>query len=156
MQLSEILTTSCTRCDVTITSKKRILEKICQLAANQVNNIDQDELLESLLDREKMGSTGIGNGIAIPHGRLPNANKAVAVLITTKQAIDFDAIDNREVDIFIALFVPENSCQEHLNTLQNIARLFSDKKMLKQVRKCNDDQTLYNLIQQTSEFTLAI
>jgi len=150
MQLSEILTTSCTRCHVAITSKKRILEKICQLAAIHVSDIEQDGLLESLLDREKMGSTGIGNGIAIPHGRLPNSSKAVAVLITTEKAIDFDAIDNREVDIFVALFVPENSCQEHLNTLQNIAKLFSDKKTIKQVRKCNDDQTLYNLIQQAS------
>jgi len=150
MQLSEILTTSCTSCDVAVTSKKRILEKICQLAANQVSDIEEDELLESLLDREKMGSTGIGNGIAIPHGRLPNANKAVAVLITTEQTIDFDAIDNREVDIFVALFVPENSCKEHLDTLQSIAKLFSDKKMLKQVRKCNDNQALYNLIQQAS------
>ena len=150
MQLSEILTTSCTRCHVAVTSKKRILEKICQLAAIHVSEIEQDELLESLLDREKMGSTGIGNGIAIPHGRLPNSSKAVAVLITTEKAIDFDAIDNREVDIFVALFVPENSCQEHLNTLQNIARLFSDKKIIKQVRKCNDDQALYNLIQQAS------
>ena len=150
MQLSEILTTSCTRCHVAVTSKKRILEKICQLAAIHVSDIEQYELLESLLDREKMGSTGIGNGIAIPHGRLPNSSKAVAVLVTTEKAIDFDAIDNREVDIFVALFVPENSCQEHLNTLQNIAKLFSDKKIIKQVRKCNDNQALYNLIQQAS------
>ena len=150
MQLSEILTTSGTSCAVAVTSKKRILEIICQIAAIQITDMDQDELLESLLDREKMGSTGIGNGIAIPHGRLPNTSKAVAVLITTKQAIDFDAIDNRDVDIFVALFVPENSCQEHLDTLQNIAKLFSDKKMIKQVRKCNDNQALYNLIQQAS------
>ncbi len=150
MHLSEILTTSCTSCDVAVTSKKRILEKICQLAANQVTEIEQDELLESLLDREKMGSTGIGNGIAIPHGRLPNASKAIAVLITTEKTIDFDAIDNREVDIFVALFVPEDSCKEHLDTLQSIAKLFSDKKVLKQVRKCSDDQTLFNLIQQAS------
>jgi PTS system nitrogen regulatory IIA component len=150
MQLSEILTTSCTRCRVAVTSKKRLLEKICQLAAIHVSELEHDELLESLLDREKMGSTGIGNGIAIPHGRLPNSSKAVAVLITTDKAIDFEAIDNREVDVFVALFVPENSCQEHLNTLQNIAKLFSDKKTIKQVRKCNDNQALYDLIQQAS------
>ena len=150
MQLSEILTTSCTSCTVAVTSKKRILERICQLAAIQITDIEQDELLESLLNREKMGSTGIGNGIAIPHGRLPNSSKAVAVLITTEKAIDFDAIDNRDVDIFVALFVPENSCKEHLDTLQSIAKLFSDKKMIKQVRKCRDNQALYNLIQQAS------
>ncbi|WP_019027278.1 PTS IIA-like nitrogen regulatory protein PtsN [Colwellia piezophila] len=150
MQLSEILTTSCTRCDETVSSKKRVLETISQLAANQLPDFEPYQLLESLLAREKVGSTGIGNGIAIPHGRLPNASKAVAVLITLEKAIDFDAIDNRDVDIFVALFVPEHSCQEHLNTLQNIAKLFSDKKMLKQVRKCHDTLALYNLIQQAS------
>lgn len=150
MQLTEILTDSCTRCNIAVSSKKRVLEKICQLAVEQLPEIDEAELLMSLLDREKMGSTGIGNGIAIPHGRLPDASKVVAVLVTTEEAIDFDAIDNRDVDVFIALFVPENSCQEHLDTLQNIAKLFSDKKIIKQVRRCNDNQSLYNLIQQAS------
>jgi len=97
-----------------------------------------------------MGCTGIVKGIAIPHVLFPNSIKAVAVLVTTEKAIDFDAIDNRDVDIFVALFVPENSCKEHLDTLQSIAKLFSDKKMIKQVRKCRDNQALYNLIQQAS------
>ena len=146
MQLSEILTTSCTSCDVAVTSKKRILEKICQLAANQITDIEQDELLESLLDREKMGSTGIGNGIAIPHGRLSNTSQVIAVLLTSEKAVEFDAIDNRNVDIIIALFVPEDSCQQHLDTLQCIAQIFSDKKIAKQVRKCKNSQELFNII----------
>ncbi|GAA0811781.1 PTS IIA-like nitrogen regulatory protein PtsN [Colwellia sp. D2M02] len=150
MKLSEILTLDCTLCAIKTTSKKRILEEICQLAANKVTELDQDELLDSLLDREKMGSTGIGNGIAIPHGRLPNSSKAVAVLVTTENAIDFDAIDNRSVDVFISLFVPEDSCQEHLNTLQSIAKLFSDKKVIKNVRKCTSNQELFDVIQQAS------
>lgn len=150
MKLSNILTLDCILCGVSVNSKKRLLEKICELAVTQVTGIEEDELLESLLDREKMGSTGIGNGIAIPHGRIPNSNKAIAVLITTDHAIDFDAIDSRDVDIFISLFVPQDSCQEHLDTLQNIAKLFSDKKIIKQVRKCTDKQSLYELIQQSS------
>ncbi len=150
MKLQEILTLDCTSCAVPATSKKRILEQICQLAANEVGKIDASDLLDSLLDREKMGSTGIGNGIAIPHGRLPDSHKAVAVLITTEQAIDFDAIDNRDVDVFISLFVPENSCQEHLETLQSIAKLFSNKSTIKQVRKCSNDKQLFDLIKQAS------
>ena len=150
MKLSEILTLECTLCAVTTTSKKRILEEICQVAASQITDMDQGELLDSLLDRENMGSTGIGNGIAIPHGRLPNSSKAIAVLVTTENAIDFDAIDNRNVDVFISLFVPEDSCQEHLNTLQSIAKLFSDKHMIKNVRKCQTQQELFDVIQQAS------
>ncbi|NQY87075.1 MAG: PTS sugar transporter subunit IIA [Colwellia sp.] len=149
MTLQDILTLDCTQCAVPASSKKRILEQICLLAAEKIGSSASD-LLESILNREKMGSTGIGNGIAIPHGRLSNTDKAMAVLLTTEQAIDFDAIDNKAVDIFICLFVPQNSTQEHLNTLQSIAKLFSDRKTAKQVRKCTNNQQLFNFIQQTN------
>lgn len=148
MTLQDILTLDCTRCAVPASSKKRILEQICLIAAEKMSNCSASELLESILNREKMGSTGIGNGIAIPHGRLNNTDKAMAVLLTTEKAIDFDAIDNKSVDIFICLFVPKNSTQEHLNTLQSIAQLFSDRKTAKQARKCTNNQELFNLIQQ--------
>ncbi len=148
MRLQDILTLDCTKCAVPTSSKKRILEQICLLAAEKMGSCNASNLLESILNREKMGSTGIGNGIAIPHGRLNNTDKAMAVLLTTEKAIDFDAIDNQAVDIFICLFVPQNSTQEHLNTLQNIAQLFSDRKTAKQVRKCTNNLQLFNLIQQ--------
>lgn len=148
MTLQDILTLDCTQCAVPASSKKRILEQICLIAAEKMGNCSASELLESILNREKMGSTGIGNGIAIPHGRLNNTDKAMAVLLTTEKAIDFDAIDNKSVDIFICLFVPKNSTQEHLNTLQSIAQLFSDRKTAKQARKCTNNQELFNLIQQ--------
>ncbi len=150
MTLQDILTLDCTLCAVPAISKKRILEQICLLAAEKIGDCDESDLLESILNREKMGSTGIGNGIAIPHGRLSNTDKAMAVLLTTDTAIDFDAIDNKPVDIFICLFVPENSNQQHLNTLQSIAQLFSDRKTVKQVRKCTSNQQLFSFIQQTN------
>lgn len=150
MTLQDILTLDCTQCAVPVHSKKRLLEQICLLAAKQLGTANSTDLLDSLLDREKMGSTGIGNGIAIPHGRLNNTDKAIAVFLTTQQAIDFDAIDNQPVDIFICLFVPENSTQEHLETLQSIAKLFSDRKTAKQVRKCVNQQEMFNLIQQAT------
>jgi len=150
MTLQDILTLDCTQCAVPASSKKRILEKICQLAANELPDSMPSDLLDSLLYREKMGSTGIGNGIAIPHGRLSCTDKAIAVFLTTQQAIDFDAIDNKPVDIFICLFVPENNTQEHLETLQSIAKLFSDRKTAKQVRKCTNKQEMFNLFQQSN------
>ena len=153
MTLQDILTLDCTERAVPASSKKRILEQICLLAAEKMGNCSASDLLESILNREKMGSTGIGNGIAIPHGRLSNTNKAMAVLLTTEQAIDFDAIDNKAVDIFICLFVPQDSTQEHLNTLQSIAQLFSDRKTAKQVRKCTNNLQLFNLIQQNQQLT---
>ena len=147
MKLKEILTLDCTLCAVPASSKKRIFDTICQTAANNISELNQHDLLESLMNREQMGSTGIGNGIAIPHGRLAETKQAVAVLITTETAINFDAIDDRPVDIFIALFVPESDCQSHLSTLQDIAQLFNDKQTCKSVRKCQNNEQLFQLIQ---------
>jgi len=149
MKLQDILTLDCTLCAVKGTSKKKLLEIICSTAAKKINNLDTYQLLESLMAREKVGSTGIGNGIAIPHGRLANTSQVVAVLLTSEQAVEFDAIDNRAVDIFIALFVPEESCQKHLETLQSIAQIFSNKQTAKQVRKCQSSQELFNVIKNT-------
>jgi PTS system nitrogen regulatory IIA component len=146
MMLQDILTLDCTLCAVRGTSKKKLLEIICETAAKKINNLDAYQLFESLMSREKVGSTGIGNGIAIPHGRLANTPQVIAVLLTSEQAIEFDAIDNRGVDIFIALFVPEENCQQHLETLQSIAKIFSNKKIAKQVRKCQSSQELFNII----------
>jgi PTS system nitrogen regulatory IIA component len=146
MKLQDILSQDCTLCAVPASSKKRILEKISAIAATKISEISQQELLDSLMQREKLGSTGIGNGIAIPHGRLSKSNQVVAVLMTTDHAIAFDAIDQRPVDIFIALFVPESLCKEHLSTLQSIAKLFSDKSIAKEIRKCTSDQQLFQLV----------
>lgn len=149
MTLQEILTLNCTQCAVSVHSKKRLLEKVCQLAAHELGDFNPSDLLDSLLNREKMGSTGIGNGIAIPHGRLSNSDKSIAVFITTEHAIDFDAIDNKPVDTFICLFVPQDNTQEHLETLQSIAKLLSNRKIAKQIRKCTSKQEMFNIIQQT-------
>ncbi len=148
MKFQTILTPDCTHCAVSGTSKKRILEQLCVTAAEKLSDISQQDLLESLMVRERMGSTGIGGGIAIPHGRLSETSQVICVVLTSAKAINFDAIDNRPVDIFIALFVPEDSCKEHLSTLQSIAQLFSDKQICKDVRNCQTDQELFELIQQ--------
>ena len=150
MKLLELLNLNCTLCAVQATSKKRILEVICDAASTELQDFSTYELLTSLMTREKMGSTGIGNGIAIPHGRLVNSNKTVAIVATTEQAVDFDAIDSRPVDVFIALFVPEQQCQEHLATLQNIAQLFTDKQLCKQIRKSTTSQEIFELIKAAS------
>lgn len=146
MKLQDILTADCTFSHQAIKSKKRILEEICTIAATKISELSHQELLDGLMEREKMGSTGIGNGIAIPHGRLKDSTQVIAVLITTEEPINFDAIDNRPVDIYIGLFVPENCCEEHLSTLQSIAQIFSDKANSKKIRKCSSDDELYQLV----------
>ncbi len=95
-----------------------------------------------------MGSTGIGNGIAIPHGRLECITRPIAAFIKCDQSIEFDALDKKPVDLLFALIVPADQCEQHLSTLAAMAEKLSDKQMLKQLRKIDDDQQLYQVITQ--------
>ncbi|MDD9197067.1 PTS IIA-like nitrogen regulatory protein PtsN [Aliivibrio sp. S3MY1] len=144
MQLSTILSLDCTKSAVQCTSKKRALELISEIAAPHIGQNPQ-ELFESLLNREKMGSTGIGNGIAIPHGRIFNCENAVAVLLQCQEPIEFDAIDNRPVDVLFALLVPDEQCKLHLKTLSCVAEKLNDKQVLRQLRHAENDQELYQI-----------
>ena len=146
MDIHNILSLDCTVCAVEGTSKKRILEIISQIAAERLEKIDQATILNSLSCRERMGSTGIGNGIALPHGRLANLEKVTAVLITSNPSVAFDAIDNQPVDIFFAILVPEGQTDGHLQTLATIAAKLNDKDIIKAIRGAADDTALYQAI----------
>lgn len=145
MQLSEVLSLDCTKSAVQCTSKKRALEIISEIAA-EYSSQNSTELFECMLSREKMGSTGIGNGIAIPHARMTNSDRAIAVLLQCEEPIEFDAIDNRPVDLLFALLVPEEQCKEHLKTLACMAERLNDKQVLKQLRSAQSDQELYDIM----------
>lgn len=147
MELSTILRPECTTC-ATPGSKKKVLELISDLIAAQYPSLSSQEIFESLLTREKMGSTGIGNGIAIPHGRLTNISHPVAVLIKCEEPISFDSIDKQPVDILFALLVPADQCEQHLSTLSAMAQKLNDKLILKQLRKTQDGSELYQVITQ--------
>ncbi|MDN4502013.1 PTS IIA-like nitrogen regulatory protein PtsN [Alteromonadaceae bacterium BrNp21-10] len=146
MEIKNILTPGCTLCAAPDTSKKRILETISQIAHHSQPQLAEDIILESLMSREKLGSTGIGNGIALPHGRLANLNEVVAVLICCEKPLDFDAIDSKPVDIFFAILVPEDQAQGHLQTLATIASKLSDKDVLKRMRQSTTNNDLYEAI----------
>jgi len=145
MQISEVLTLDCTKSAVHCTSKKRALEMISEIAASHTGQ-DATELFECMLSREKMGSTGIGNGIAIPHARMKSSDEAIAVLMQCDEPVEFDSIDNRPVDLLFALLVPDAQCKEHLKTLSCMAEKLNDKKVLKQLRNAQSDQELYSII----------
>ncbi|WED21525.1 PTS IIA-like nitrogen regulatory protein PtsN [Vibrio sp. JC009] len=145
MQISDVLTLDCTKSAVQCTSKKRALELISQIAAQHTGQ-NSTELFECILNREKMGSTGIGNGIAIPHARMFTSGEAIAVLIQCEEPIDFDAIDNKPVDLLFALLVPDAQCKEHLKTLACMAERLNDKQTLKLLRNAESDEELYNIM----------
>ncbi|CZF78372.1 MULTISPECIES: PTS IIA-like nitrogen regulatory protein PtsN [Grimontia] len=145
MELKDVLKLDCTKSAVLCSSKKRALEVISELAASQLDQNPQ-KLFECMLGREKMGSTGIGNGIAIPHGRIFNSDHAVGVLVKCAEPIEFDAIDNQPVDLLFALLVPDDQCKEHLKTLSLIAQKLGDKQICRQLRHASSDQELYDII----------
>jgi PTS system nitrogen regulatory IIA component len=146
MEIKDILHPDCTLCAVQGTSKKRILELISQIANQYLIDIDQATILSSLTCREKMGSTGIGNGIALPHGRLQDLENVLAIVVTSEKPIDYDAVDNAPVDIFFAILVPENKASEHLGTLSAIATKLNNKDTLSRMRKATTDQELFEAI----------
>jgi PTS system nitrogen regulatory IIA component len=144
MDLATILSEDSTRCAVPVKSKKRVLELISELVVKQLPQLDAKSIFDSLLSREKLGSTGIGNGIAIPHGRLQGFNGSpVAVLISCEKPIAFDALDNKPVDLLFALLVPEENHEQHLKTLARIAAKLSDKSRLRQLRAAQNNVSLY-------------
>jgi PTS system nitrogen regulatory IIA component len=141
-----MLSEDCTKSAVLFNSKKRILEYIAELAHQHMPELAESVVFEALMAREKLGSTGIGGGIAIPHGKLKGVTSPVLVFVVSQDAIQFDAIDNQAVDIFCAILIPENQCQTHLTTLAGIARLLSQKDMTRKIRHAATDQALYQLL----------
>ncbi|WP_340609615.1 PTS IIA-like nitrogen regulatory protein PtsN [Xenorhabdus bharatensis] len=147
LPLSSVLSSECTRNNVSCSSKKRALEIISELASKQLN-LPESAVFEAILSREKVGTTGIGNGIAIPHGKLESesSDNAVGVFLHLEQPITFDAIDNQPVDLLFALLVPSNQCQVHLHSLSLIAKRLSDKNFCRRLRLAQSDEELYKII----------
>ena len=139
-------------CQVAAGSKKQVLEQLGKLLASITPELSQDVIFDCLLDRERLGSTGLGHGIALPHARIRDIDQAYGAFVQLSDAVDFDAIDNRPVDLAFALLVPESATQEHLQLLAGLATVFSDETVCAQLRAARSpDEILRYLDQQ--EFT---
>jgi len=150
MQLGELLTTSATQQGADVSSKKRVLEVASEMLASSINGVDADAIFSGLLNRERLGSTGLGSGVGIPHCRIAGADRPAAALMTLAEPIDFDAIDSKPVDLICALIVPDDDDDEHLKTLAGLAELFSNSEALSELRDSSDDKTLYDNAQRLS------
>ncbi len=146
MQISEILFSDNVLSGQTFSSKKAILEELSKLLANTDPSIGYIEVLDSLIAREKLGNTGFGKGVAIPHCRLKGSKKTIAAFIQLQHGINYDAIDDAHVDLFFALLVPENSTDEHLRILTYLAEMFDDPKTLKQLRSETTVKGIYEIL----------
>ncbi|GGK07991.1 PTS IIA-like nitrogen regulatory protein PtsN [Pseudomonas matsuisoli] len=127
-------------------SKKRVLEQIAKLVAQDVPDMDAQQIFESLVAREKLGSTGFGNGIAIPHCRLNACRTPIAAVLKLQTAVDFDALDGAPVDLLFVLLVPDSATEEHLQLLRQIASLLDRASVREQLRKAPDSEALYEKV----------
>lgn len=146
MSKPELLVPGRARCQADITSKKRALELLSELIAEEQEELTPRDVLNCLVAREKLGSTGLGHGVAIPHGRMPQVESALGAALTLRSGVDFDAPDSEPVDLIVALIVPEESTDEHLHILANLAQAFSDLESVRAVREAATPEELSSLL----------
>lgn len=125
-------------------SKKKVLETAAGLIARQLPELDPNELFDNLISREKLGSTGLGKGIAIPHCRALHCGTAVGAFIKLENPVDFDSVDRQPVDMLFVLLVPQDANEEHLSLLSKIATLFNDDQRRERIRQAADTRAVYD------------
>jgi PTS system nitrogen regulatory IIA component len=146
MDIADILTVNRITSGASPASKKRALEQISELISAADSNLSQGEIFDSLLSRERLGSTGIGHGVAIPHGRIKGSKQSIGAFLQLVDGVDYDAIDNAPVDLMFALLVPEESTDEHLRILARLADMFSDESYCEKLRKTQSSADLFALL----------
>jgi PTS system nitrogen regulatory IIA component len=141
--LAKLLTPERTACLVPGLSKKRVFESIARIISSDQLSLPYNEVFAQLIGREKLGSTGLGQGIAIPHCRIDNCTQPLGTLVTLSEPVDFDSLDDQPVDLIFALLVPREAQQQHLDTLAEIAGLFSQPGFCQNLRSARDTADLY-------------
>ncbi|MBE8592486.1 PTS IIA-like nitrogen regulatory protein PtsN [Pseudomonas sp. MAFF 301449] len=146
IRLETILTPGRSLVNVPGGSKKKALEQIANLISSQVPELEMQDVFEALIAREKLGSTGFGNGIAIPHCRLKGCETPVSALLHLDAPIDFDAIDGAPVDLLFVLLVPQAATDAHLELLRQIASMLDRKDVRDQLRSASSNEALYRVV----------
>lgn len=123
-------------------SKKRILEQAARLLAGSADEPDAEQVFERLLERERLGSTGLAGGVALPHARMPGLEKSRGAFLRLAQPVEFDALDGNPVDLVFALLVPENANDEHLQLLAKLAAMFNEEELRERLRKAEGDEAM--------------
>jgi nitrogen PTS system EIIA component len=144
MNIQKLLTPNRALCGIEVNSKRHALEILANTVAQDIPTLDAEALLRRFLARERLGSTGIGHGIAIPHCNLDQHYKvAIGALITLNRPINFDAIDSQPVDILFAMLVPEDAHDEHLQNLAALANALINDQFRQRLRSATSNASLY-------------
>jgi PTS system nitrogen regulatory IIA component len=145
MPLDSIIDKQSVLASLKVQNKKQLLQELSQVLANRVA-IDHRLIFETLFQREKLGSTGIGQGIAIPHGKMPSISRVYGLFARLAAAVDFDSVDGQPVDLVFVLLAPEHAGADHLKALARISRMLRDPAVVAKLRGTEDGEGLYAIL----------
>lgn len=145
MTISALLSPQRIFLDVEVSSKKKLLELIANIVADQAQ-LTQSSIYSSLLNRERLGSTGLGHGFAVPHARLEDLEQTIGCLFRLKEPVNFEAPDNQPVDLVFILIIPQEANEEHLVILSSLARLFSQSHVREGIRNATSKDEIAQII----------
>lgn len=148
IKFTELLRPEYIRQGLICSSKKRLFEIITQIIAEQIQLENAEQLcFDCLLSREKIGNSGLGNGIAMPKARIPGGNVPLAVFIHLDSPVDYESADHRDVDLVLALLVPEKMCEQYMSVLPELADNISDKTLCKQLRAAQSVEEIWHIFE---------
>ena len=145
MTLTDLVAPSAVLPALKVNGKKQALQELAARAA-ELTGESERAILEILLQREKLGSTAVGNGVAIPHGKLPKLGRLFGLFARLERAIDFEALDNQRVDLVFLLLAPETAGADHLKALARVARLLRDPEIARRLRESRDADAIYAVL----------
>ena len=154
MQLSDIISQDSVIANAKSNSKKQVLQDVAEIASNNTG-VSARVIFELLLQRERLGSTGIGNGVAIPHGKLPGLKRISGVFARLSKPIPFESMDDEPVDLVFAILAPEGSGADHLKALSRIARIMRNPNTLDALRQTTDKDVIFSLLDSEETATAA-
>ncbi len=149
MNLSELLTPEAVLPGLRVTSKKQVLQELSK-RASELTGQPERAIFEVLVERERLGTTGVGHGIAIPHGKLASLNRLHGVFARLETAVDFDAIDEQPVDLVFLLLAPETAGADHLKALARVSRLLRDRTVCEKLRGTDASDAIYALLTESA------
>jgi PTS system nitrogen regulatory IIA component len=153
MKIMDILVRDAVILDIRATEKREVLRELASALASAEDGLDADRLLEVLLERESLQSTGIGDGVAIPHGKMPGLSRLVASFARSRPGVDFESIDGQLTHLFFLLVVPEHSGGQHLKALARISRFFRDAAFRKALVEAETlDDVLSAIVEEDDKF----
>ena len=150
MEINDLLVPEGVVADLKATSKKQALQDLAKRAA-EVSGLHERAIFDVLMERERLGTTGVGNGIAIPHGKLASLDRLHGLFARLEQPIDFHAIDERPVDLIFVLLAPENAGADHLKALARISRLLRNNGICDKLRGTDNAEALFAILTESQE-----